>query len=467
MKIKFIGAAREVTGSKHLLTTDDGTKILLDCGMFQGKGLETDALNRNTMVEPADIDYIVLTHAHIDHSGLIPYFYKRGFRGSVICTPATRELCSIMLPDSGFIQENDVRWFNKKRSRQGMKPVEPIYTEKDARACMELFITTEVNRRFYINKNISVKFYNTGHMLGSSCATIRLDYNGKVTTIGYTGDIGRDSNYLLKPPTAFQQCDYIITESTYGDRLHKDKQGAEDELYRIIQHTCVEKKGKLIIPSFAIGRTQEIVFQLNNFYNENKLPHIPVYVDSPLAVNATSIFKMHLDLFNRDVAEVLEYDDDPFGFNSLIYVTDVNKSKALNAYKGPCIIISASGMMEAGRVKHHLANNIDNEKNSVLVVGYCAPTTLGARIANGDKDVSIFGVPHRVNADVYSIDAFSGHGDYKEMSDYLKCQNPERVKKVFVVHGEYKTQQFYANFLAQNNGFRDIVIPEPGEVFEL
>lgn len=467
MKIKFIGAANEVTGSKHLIVTDKGKKILLDCGMFQGKGLETDAMNRNTMIEPSDVDCIILTHAHIDHSGLIPYFYKRGFRGSVICTPATRELCSIMLPDSGFIQESDTHWFNKKRSRQGLKHVEPIYTERDARECMELFITTEVNRRFYIDNNISVKFYNTGHMLGSACATIMIDENGEVTKIGYTGDIGRDSNYLLRPPAAFPQCDYLITESTYGDRLHKDKEGSEEELLNIIKHTCVDKKGKLIIPSFAIGRTQEIVFLLNNFYNAGKLPRIPIYVDSPLAINATTIFRMHLEQFNKNVAKVLEYDDDPFGFNSLHYITDVNKSKALNNMKQPCVIISASGMMEAGRVKHHLANTIDDERNSILSVGYCAPTTLGARIVAGEKDISIFGMPHKVKAEVYSIDSFSGHGDYKEMAEYLKCQNPDNVKKVFIVHGEKQVQERYARYLAKNNGFKNIEIPEPGQVFRI
>ena len=304
MEIKFIGAAREVTGSKHLITTRHGKKILLDCGMFQGKGLETDSLNRNTMVEPSEIDHIILTHAHVDHSGLIPYFYKRGFRGSVICTQATRNLCSIMLPDSGFIQENDTHWFNKKRARQGLKPVDPIYTENDAHACMELFISVPLNRQFHIDNNIKVKFTNTGHVLGSAAATIEIDEFGEVTRIGYTGDIGRSNNYLLRAPDAFPQCDYLIVESTYGDRLHQNKQLSEDELLRVIKHTCVEKKGKLIIPAFAIGRTQEIVYILNNFYNEKKLPFIPVYVDSPLAVNATNIFRLHLDLFNKNVAEV-------------------------------------------------------------------------------------------------------------------------------------------------------------------
>lgn len=466
MKLKFIGAAREVTGSKHLIVTEKGKKLLLDCGMFQGKGLETDAMNRNTMVEPSEIDCIILTHAHIDHSGLIPYFYKRGFRGSVICTPATRELCSIMLPDSGFIQENDTHWFNKKRSRQGLKRVEPIYTEKDARECMELFITTEVNRRFYIDNNISVKFYNTGHMLGSACATIRIDENGHITQIGYTGDIGRYNSYLLKAPNAFPQCDYIITESTYGDRLHKEKEGAEEELLKIIQHTCVEKKGKLIIPSFAIGRTQEIVYILNNFYNSGKLPRIPVYVDSPLATNATDIFRMHLNEFNKDVAEVLRYDDDPFGFNSLRYITDVVKSKALNEMKQPCIIISSSGMMEAGRVKHHLANHIENPATTVLCVGYCEPSTLGAKIMRGDETVSIFGHLHKVRAELRRIDSLSGHGDYSEMINYIGCQDKRKLKKIFLVHGEEQTQQNFAQTLTEV-GWKHIEIPAFREEVEL
>lgn len=466
MRIKFIGASREVTGSKYLITTRHGKKILLDCGMFQGKGLETDAMNRNTMIEPSEVDHIILTHAHIDHSGLIPYFYKRGFRGSVICTHATRDLCSIMLPDSGFIQEIDTHWFNKKRTRQGLKSVEPIYTERDAHACMELFISVPLNRQFYIDNNIKVKFTNTGHLLGSAEATIEIDEFGEVTRIGYTGDIGRNYNYLLKTPNAFPQCDYIITESTYGDRLHQDRQGAEDELLHVIDHTCIKKKGKLIIPSFAIGRTQEIVYLLNNFYNNNKLPKIQVYVDSPLAVNATNIFRLHLDSFNKDVADVLKYDDDPFGFGTLHYINDVNKSKALNNRKDPCIIISSSGMMEAGRVKHHIANNIDDWHNSLLSIGYCAPTTLGAHILNGEKKISIFGMPHTVNAEIFSIDAFSGHGDYKEMIQYLSCQDLEKVKKLFLVHGDYEVQLSYRKVLAKA-GFKDIIIPAAGETFKI
>lgn len=466
MKIKFIGAAQEVTGSKHLIVTDHGKKILLDCGMFQGKGMETDAMNRNTMVDPAEVDYIILSHAHIDHSGLIPYFYKQGFRGSVICTQATLSLCNIMLADSGFIQENDMVWFNKKRSRQGLPPLDPIYTEKEARACMELFVGVGYNRFIQLDNNIKVKFSNTGHLLGSGCITLEIDENGSMTRIAYTGDIGRPSNYLLKPPAPFPHCDYLITEATYGDRLHADKQGAEDELLRIINHTCVEKKGKLIIPSFAISRTQEIVFLLNNFYNEGKLPKIPVFVDSPLAVNATEIFRLYLELFNKEVAEVLENDPDPFGFNDLTFIRSVDQSKALNESKQPCIIISASGMMEAGRIKHHIANNISNPKNSILAIGYCAPTTLGAKILRGDKEVSIFGMPHEVKAEIFSIDAFSGHGDYSEMIQYLSCQDPSKIKRTFIVHGDTEAQKFYRRML-RKQGWENIEIPCPGETFEL
>ena len=469
MKIKFIGAAQEVTGSKHLITTDHGKKILLDCGMFQGKGLETDAMNRNIMVEPKVIAYIILTHAHIDHSGLIPYFHKLGFRGQVICTPATKDLCSIMLPDTGFIQENDMEWFNKKRRKQGLPALQPIYTERDARACMDLFVTVSYNHFLYLDNNIKVKFNNTGHLLGSGCAILEIDEGGKMTRIGYTGDIGREHNYLLRSPEPFPHCDYLITESTYGNRLHSDRENAEQQLLEIIYHTCVEKRGKLIIPSFAVSRTQEIVYLLNNFYNQGKLPEkIPVFVDSPLAVNATEIFRMYVDLFNDDVHDMIEYNPDPFGFNSLTFVRDINKSKELNARKEPCIIISASGMMEAGRVKHHIANSIENPNNSILAIGYCAPTTLGAKLLADPKPltVSIFGMEHPVNADIYEIDAFSGHGDYKEMLDYLSCQDPSKVKKTFIVHGDPEAQEFYKRQL-RKAGWDNIFIPEPGEEFEL
>ena len=466
MKIQFLGGAGEVTCSKHLITTQKGKKILLDCGSFQGKGLETDRMNRNPGIDPAEIDHIILTHAHIDHSGLIPFFYKNGFRGSVVCTHATRDLCSIMLSDSGFIQEHDTQWFNKKRARQGLPPVEPLYTQKDAIASMELFIGVATSRKFNIDSNIRLKFTNTGHMLGSAAVSLEITEVDKITRIAYTGDIGRPKHYLLRSPNPFPQCDYLITESTYGNRLHQDRKGAEETLLQVVQHTCVEKKGKLIIPSFAIGRTQEIVFVLNNFYNEGRLPRIPVYVDSPLAVNATEIFRMHLAELNTDVQHVLENDPDPFGFNTLHYIKDVEASKALNDSKQPCIIISASGMMEAGRIKHHLANSIDNPKNSVLLVGYCSPSTLGARIIERKSIISIFGKEHQLNAEVFQIDAFSGHGDYEEMKSYLQCQDKKTVKKVFLVHGDPLASLAYQKVL-KDDGFTDVIIPQAGEVVGL
>ncbi len=472
MKIQFIGAAREVTGSKHLITCNDGIKILLDCGMFQGKGLETDSKNRELGFDPSSIDYLILSHAHIDHSGLIPYLYKNGFRGSIICTNATRDLCSIMLADSGHIQETDVEWFNKKRIKQGKTTVEALYTVEDAEACMELFIGVAYNRRFNITgkkgeSNISVKFTNTGHMLGGGVVNLEIREDGKVIRLAYTGDIGRPHNRIIHPPVPFPQCDYLITESTYGDRLHTAEKESEEDLLRIITETCVERKGKLIIPSFAIGRTQEIVFVLNNFYNAGKLPHIDVYVDSPLSVNATDVFRMHTECMNKEVKEVLEYDDDPFGFNSLHYIKKVEESKQLNEKEGPCIIISSSGMMEAGRIKHHVANNISNPNNTILIVGYCSPTSLGARIQEpGLAYISIFGEYHQVNARIEKIESFSGHCDYREMIHFLSCQDTRQVRKVFLVHGDYGVQQAYKETL-EKEGFSNVEIPAQGEEFTI
>jgi metallo-beta-lactamase family protein len=459
MKIKFIGAAREVTGSKHLITLENGKKILLDCGMFQGKGMETDSSNKNLGFDPKEIDHIILTHAHIDHSGLIPYVYKLGFRGSVICTNATRDLCAIMLADSGHIQELDVKWYNKKLIKHGLEPIEPIYTVDDAKQCMELFIGIAYDRKFYIDDNVKVRFTNNGHLLGAGTASLEITENGQTKTIAYTGDIGRPISLLLKSPEVFRQCDYLITESTDGNRRHEHFVHAEDKLLQVVIDTCVTKQEKLIIPSFAIGRTQDIVFTLNNFFNAGKLPKIQIYVDSPLAVNATTIFRLHNECFNNEVLKVVETDDDPFGFNSLHYITSTDDSKKLNTFKKPCIIISASGMMEAGRIKHHLANNISNPRNTILVVGYCAPRTLGARLVNGEKTVSIFGNKYSVNAEIARIEAFSGHGDYSEMLSFLSCQDHSKIKKIFLVHGDYDAQLFYKGQM-EAAGYGNIEIPE-------
>lgn len=466
MKITFLGAAREVTGSKHLITTDLGKKILLDCGMFQGKGLETDSMNRKLGFNPAEIDHLVLTHAHIDHSGLIPYIYKLGFRGSIICTSATRDLCAIMLADSAFIQEHDTHTFNKRRLKKDLPPVEPIYTQKDAQACMNLFIGVPNDMKFRIDNNIKVRFTPSGHMLGSAVATLQIIENGQIKRISYTGDIGRPVNRILAPPLPFPQSDVLITESTYGDRLHPDHEVAENELLDIVVKTCVDKGGKLIIPAFSVGRTQEVVYSLNEFYTKGRLPKIDIFVDSPLAVNATTVFRMHPECFNSAIHDFMIKDPDPFGFNSLFYITRQEDSKKLNDHKKPCVIISASGMAEAGRIKHHIANNISDPKNTILMVGYCAPATLGARLMKGVKEVSIHGNIYEVKAEIKKIESYSGHGDYNEMLKYLECQVASAIEQTFIVHGEYETQKKYASKM-QEAGFRNIEIPASGSEYEL
>ncbi len=467
MKIKFIGAAREVTGSKHLIITDEGKKILLDCGMFQGKGMETDALNRNLNFNPEEINHLILSHGHIDHTGLIPYMYKLGFRGSIICTNATADLCAVMLSDSAHIQELDMKWYNKKLLKQGKRPEEPIYTIEDAEECMKLFIGIGYDRRFNINDKINVKFTHSGHMLGSAVVNLEITENGQKKRLAFTGDIGRPHNRILHAPAAFPQCDYLLAESTYGNRLHPAEKESEEDLFRIVEETCIRKGGKLIIPAFSIGRTQEIVFVLNNLYNEGRLPRIQVYVDSPLSVNATEVFRRHPECMNQEVKTVMRTDPDPFGFNSLHYIKNVEESKALNDSDEPCIIISSSGMAEAGRVKHHIANNISNWRNTILLVGYCSPTSLGARIQEpGLRHISIFGEIHEVNAHIAKIEAFSGHGDYSEMINFLNCQDKETIRQLFLVHGEYEVQQFYKEQL-ESNGFRNIEIPAAGDEFEL
>ena len=462
MIIKFLGAAREVTGSKHLVITQKNKKILLDCGLYQGKGKETESLNLDLGFEPSEIDHIILSHAHIDHSGLIPYVYKLGFRGSVICTNATLDLCAIMLADSGAIHEADTIQYNKKLALRGEPPVEPIYTKKDAIHCMELFIGVAYERKFYIDENTKVRFTNTGHMLGSGVVMLELQESDGLKKLAYTGDIGRKHNKILHPPVPFPQADFLITEATYGDRLHKDQMEARNELLHVIKHTCIEKKGKLVIPSFSVGRTQEIVYTLNQLFNEGKLPHIDIFVDSPLATNATTIFRIHSECFNEEMIDELHDDPDPFGFKGLYYTRSVAESKKINDRAEPCVIISASGMMEAGRVKHHIANTISNARNSILAVGYCAPRTLGAKILRGDSEVSIHGNVYPVRAEIFRIDSYSGHGDYNEMIDFLNCQNKNNIKRTFIVHGEYEAQQAYKEHL-ENDGFSNIEIPDKGD----
>lgn len=466
MKIQVLGAAREVTGSKHMVTLDNGKKILLDCGMYQGKGLETDGMNRSLGFSPSEIDYLILSHAHIDHSGLIPYIAKLGFEGSIVTTHATRDLCAIMLADCGKIQEHDTEMNNKKRAKKNQPPLEPIYTKSDAEMAMQYFVSVPYNKAFRVTKGVRVTFTNSGHLLGSGVVNLRIKEGNKVTRIAFTGDIGRPVNRILRSPLPFPQADIILCESTYGNRLHESTFIAEEKLLEVIKRTCVEKKGKLIIPSFSVGRTQEVIYSLNSFYNNGKLPKIKVFVDSPLSVNATNIFRLHRECFNDSILDSMEKDPDPFGFNDLYFIQEVEDSKKLNDIQEPCIIISASGMMEAGRVKHHLANSISNPRNTLLAVGYCSPTTLGARILRGDREVSIFGNIYQVNADIERIDSYSGHADYNEMIQFLGCQDRKKVSHLILVHGDIDSQQFFSEKLKES-GFENVMIPELGEEIEI
>ena len=455
-----------MTGSKHLITTDSGKTILLDCGMYQGKGMETDEANRELGFDPKDIHYLLLSHAHIDHSGLIPYIYSLGFRGKIYCTAATRDLCELMLQDTAFIQEQDVRWYNKKMDRQNKPKIKPLFDMSDAQQVMKLFRTVEYDTPYRLNEEIEIQFTNSGHMLGSAVISVAITENGQTKRIAYTGDIGRLHSHILSTPQAFPQCDYLICESTYGNRLHEDTLVSEEQLLGIVEETCMYKKGKLLIPSFSVGRTQEIVYVLNELFNDGRLERVPVYVDSPLSANATEIFRRHAHTLNEQVQDTLRYDPDPFGFNGLRYITDVQQSKALNRSEQPCIIISSSGMLEAGRIKHHVSNHIDDPSTTILIVGYCTPSSLGARIQDPSlRYVSIFGFDHRIRAQVTKVEGFSGHGDYQEMIQYLTaCQDAKKVQKVFIVHGEYSAQEAMKAHLHEA-GFGVVEVPAKGEEF--
>ena len=457
-----------MTGSKHLITTDSGKTILLDCGMYQGKGMETDEANRELGFDPKDIHYLLLSHAHIDHSGLIPYIYSLGFRGKIYCTAATRDLCELMLQDTAFIQEQDVRWYNKKMDRQNKPKIKPLFDMSDAQQVMKLFRTVEYDTPYRLNEEIEIQFTNSGHMLGSAVISVAITEDGQTKRIAYTGDLGRLHSHILATPQAFPQCDYLICESTYGNRLHEDTLVSEEQLLGIVEETCMYKKGKLLIPSFSVGRTQEIVYVLNELFNDGRLERVPVYVDSPLSANATEIFRRHAHTLNEQVQDTMRYDPDPFGFNGLRYITDVQQSKALNRSEQPCIIISSSGMLEAGRIKHHVSNHIDDPSTTILIVGYCTPSSLGARIQDPSlRYVSIFGFDHRIRAQVTKVEGFSGHGDYQEMIQYLTaCQDAKKVQKVFIVHGEYSAQEAMKAHLHEA-GFGVVEVPAKGEEFRV
>lgn len=466
MHITFYGATREVTGSKHLLTLNNGMRILLDCGLFQGSGNDVEEHNRHFGFNPREIDMVVLSHAHIDHCGLLPKLVKEGFQGPIFCTPATYDLAEVLLLDSAHIQESDVKYINNKRKLKGLPPIQPIYTIEDAEYCMQYFHVVPYNKKTSIAEGVELTFNDNGHILGSASVSLRIKEGNQYRRIGFTGDIGRYTNRILKSPQPFPQCDYLIAESTYGNRLHDKPPRAKEKLLQAVLYTCVEKKGKLIIPAFSVGRTQEVVNILNDLHEDGKLPRVRVYVDSPLAFDATEIFRRHPDAYNDAFRERMKHDNDPFGFAGLTYTRSEEESKRLNSINEPCIIISASGMIEGGRVKHHVKNSIGNPRNTILMVGFSAKGSLGGQLAAGAKEVRIFGEYYPVVADVQILNAFSAHGDYEEMIKYLSCQNPQVVQQLFLVHGEEEAMQDYQGHL-EEAGFRNIIAPQYRQTVEL
>ncbi len=466
MKITFHGAARTVTGSKHLLRLETGENVLLDCGMFQGMGQDTFKLNSHFGFDPHEIDMVILSHAHIDHSGLIPRLYKEGFRGKIYCTPATKELCEIMLPDSAHIQEQDIAYVNKRKRRDGKKEVEALYDLEDTMAVLKHFHPVPYESTISITDNIKVLFTDNGHILGSAGVTFKYFEDSAWKTLFFTADIGRYNTALLQDPHTFPQADYIICESTYGNRKHETIDQASQAIMSAVIDTVGKKKGKLIIPAFSLGRTQEVVFALNKLDLHGLIPDVKIYVDSPLSVSATEIMRNNVDLLDLEVKRFMESRPDPFGFDDMHYIRDVKDSKRLNDLAPPFIIISASGMAEAGRVKHHIRNNIEDPKNTILIVGYAEPQSLAGRLRNGAKEVRIFGEEHQVKADIRVVDGMSAHADYEEMLQYLECQDPKKVKKFFLVHGEEESMIPWKLRL-ENAGFSSIFIPHLHESFEL
>jgi metallo-beta-lactamase family protein len=447
MKISFHGAAQTVTGSKHLLTLSNGVKILLDCGMFQGMGRQTDELNKHFGFNPSEINYLLLSHAHIDHSGLIPKLVKEGFRGKIFCTSATKDLAAILLEDSAVIQRDDTKYLNRKRNKKGLPLFEPMYNVADAKAAMELFNTVDYDSWFKLTNDVDILYTDAGHIIGSAVISLKIRENGKTTAISFSGDVGRYSDVILRPPEEFPQADYIVCESTYGNKLHEEVTSSAENLLHWISSTCIEKKGNLVIPAFSVGRTQEILYWLNQLELEKKLPQVTYFVDSPLSIEATQVVKSHMGNFNKTVKQLLLKDKDPFDFSGLKYIETVDESKQLKYYPGPCVIISASGMAEAGRVKHHIKNNISEQRNTVLMVGYCSPTSLGGKLVNGVKKVNIYGDELKVVAEIGQMHSMSAHGDYNDLCQFLACQDTKLVKKLFIVHGEYAVQQEFSNRL--------------------
>lgn len=467
MEITFYGAARTVTGSQHLLDVN-GRRILLDCGLYQGPRDESKDRNRHLPYDARSVDTLVLSHAHIDHSGNIPNLVKAGFRGDIVTTSATRDLCSIMLRDSAKIQESDIEYLNKRRRRDKLPPLEPIYTMQDALASLKQFVGINYERPYQIAPGITLSLYDAGHVLGSAIVVLDVEENGQSTRVVFTGDLGRANRPILNDPVFIDRADILIMESTYGDREHPDDEDTNDRLETVIRDT-VKEGGKVIVPAFAIGRTQELVYRLNNLVERRDLPaNLQVYVDSPLAIDATAVFRAHPEAYDAEMSDVLltDRDRDPFGFAMMRYTRSPEQSKELNFLRSPAVIISASGMAETGRILHHLKNNIEDPRSVILITGFQAPETLGRRLVEGHKRVKIFGENYDVRARVLTLNGLSGHADRSELLAWAgHLQRPPR--QTFLVHGEPDAAFSLADSLRVQLGFGSVHVPEIGQRFTL
>lgn len=464
MKINFFGAAQTVTGSAHYLEIN-GHKILLDCGLFQGRRKDTHRINTEFRFPPEEIDAVVLSHAHIDHSGNLPNLVKNGFNGPIHAHSATAHLCELMLMDSAHIQESDVRYVNKRRAKRGEEPIEPLYKREDAQKAISLLQKQSMEKPFEVVPGVQVTFVEAGHILGSCSVILDIEEKGKQTRLWFSGDIGRTDLPILKDPVLPYDVDYMIMESTYGDKPHKSPDFAHQELQKIVQ-TTLNREGKVIIPAFAVGRTQELVYSIHRMMDAGDIPKVPVFVDSPLAVNVTDVFKQHPECFDEEALEMIQNDKHraALGFDSLTYVRSVEESKALNEREDPMIIISASGMMETGRILHHLRHNIEDPRNTLLIVSWMAPHTLGRRMLEGITKVKIYGERYESKIDVQRVRGFSAHAGQGLLTEYA-LRVKDRVKDIFLVHGEARGAEPLMELLKEK-GMDNLHFPERGSVFE-
>ncbi|MCU0453639.1 MAG: MBL fold metallo-hydrolase [Bacteroidetes bacterium] len=464
MRIQFWGAARTVTGSRHLLSVN-GSQVLLDCGLYQGRRQESYERNKNFPFDPASVHAVVLSHAHADHAGNLPNLVRSGFTGTIHTTAATRDLCNVMLYDSAYIQVRDVQVVNRIHRKKGLPPVDPLYLPEDVTATMEQIASVAYRRTIPVADGVRITFHDAGHILGSAVTAIDLSEQGRSVRLGFTGDLGRKAMPILKDPEPMGDADVLICESTYGGRQHESRDGMKERLAAVIKATA-DRGGKVIVPAFSLGRTQEFVYILFELLDAGLLPSIPVYVDSPLAVNATEVFRMHPECFDQETLALLHRHEDPFGWGRLRYVRSVDESKALNTHDGPCVIISASGMCEAGRVLHHLANSVGDPKNTVLIISYQAEHTLGRRLVDRAPEVKIMGDVYPVRAQVTKLNAFSAHAGQDELVEYVSSMDLKRLRTVALVHGE-PTQAEQLKAALEARGVRKVVVPDVGDTLDL